>query len=473
MIGRKKEVDELLDLYNESKAELVAIYGRRRVGKTYLVNQTFKDKFTFKHTALSPDGEEGEILSLQLNHFYGSLVKYGLVGAEKPKDWFEAFDLLEKLLTQKNDGSRQVVFFDELPWLDTPHSYFIKAFESFWNSFGCDCDNLLLIVCGSANSWIQNNLINNHGGLYDRVTHEIKLSAFNLKESEEYLRSRGIVLSRYDLTTSYMIMGGIPFYLGYMKKGKSLNQNIDDIFFNESAQLSLEFDRLFSSCFESPEFAKKIVILLNERKIGFTRNEICEKLHIGDGGNLTKVLNSLISSSFVLKYVPFGEDSKVSYYRLIDPFCIFYLKFKYEKNTGEGFFSRNSGSQQMSVWKGLAFENVCFNHIKQIKKALEIGGVLSKESPWYFKGDEGSGQVDMVIERNDNVVNLCEMKFYSNDFVVDLSYYKTLNSRLDAVRPFISKKACVFNTLITTYGLHQNEYSSAFQNVITLDDLFQ
>jgi len=474
MIGRKKEINELINLYNNKKAELVAVYGRRRVGKTYLINQVFKDKFTFKHTALSPDDFENdkELISLQLDLFYKNLLKQGLNDATMPKDWFEAFDLLEKLLRQKEDGQRLVVFIDELPWLDTKKSHFIKAFEYFWNNYGSSNENLMLIICGSANSWIQNNLINNHGGLYGRVTYEIKVSPFNLKETEEYLKSNDVVFSRYDICTSYMILGGIPYYLGYVKKGKSLNQNIDDIFFKKNAQLNLEFDRLFDSCFESSELTKKIVILLNKKKIGYTRKEIVELLHISDGGNISKILNALISSDFVKKYVLFGTNSKVPYYKLIDPFCIFYLKFKYENNNSENYWSDSNTNQTITVWKGLAFETVCFNHITQIKNALNIGGVLTKESSFVFSNDANHGQIDMVILRNDNVINLCEMKYYQDDFVVDLSYYKKLNSRIEAIRPFVSKKTCAFNTLITTYGLKENEYSSAFQNVITLDDLF-
>ncbi len=475
MIGREKETKELLDLYNRPRTEFVTVYGRKGVGKTFLINQTFKNKFTFKHTAISPEDKENnsEILETQLESFYSSLIKFGLIDTKKPTTWFEAFNLLEKLLIQKDDGSRQVVFFDEFPWLDTPKSHFIQAFESFWNSFGCDRENLMLIVCGSANSWIQNNLINNHRGLYGRVTYEIKLIPFSLKESEEYLKSFGIALSRYDITTSYMILGGIPYYLGYIKKGLSLSQNIDNMFFSKTAQLSLEFDRLFRSCFENPEFIKKIIILLNEKKIGFTRKEIAEKLKISDGGHLTKYLNSLLSSDFIIKYQPFGTKSKSQYYKLIDPFCIFYLKFKYEKNNDEDFWAKNNTSQSVNIWKGLAFENVCFNHIKEIKNALNIGGVSTSSSPWYFSSEENSGQVDLVLKRNDNVINLCEIKFYQDDFIVDLNYYKKLNSRIEAARPFVSKKACIFNTLITTYGVFKNEYSDVFQNVITLNDLFK
>ncbi len=473
MVGRKKEIAELLDLYEDKSAQLVAVYGRRRVGKTYLIDEVFKDKFVFKHSALSPEGEEGEVLALQLDKFYSSLLKFGLRKDEKkPTNWFEAFDLLEKLLQKNDNGSRQVVFIDEFPWLDTQKSYFVKAFESFWNSFGCARDNLLLIVCGSANSWIQNNLINNHGGLYGRVTYEIKLSPFTLGETEEFLKSKGLIWSRYEIATAYMIFGGIPYYLGYLKKGMSLSENVDNLFFKKGAPLSLEFGRLFQSCFEKADFVKEIAVLLGKKKIGYKRDEIAEKLKIGNGGHLTNALNSLIASDYVTKYIPFGAKSKIPYYRLSDPFCAFFLKFKYEKDMSENFWTSHFSSQEIAVWKGLAFENVCLNHIGQIKHALNIGGVGSKESSWYFDGENGHGQVDLVIQRNDNVINLCEIKFYLDDFVVDLDCFKKINSRTEAIRPYVSKKACVYSTLITTYGLRKNEYSSVFQNVVVLDDLF-
>lgn len=472
MIGREKETAELNDLYNSNRAELIAVYGRRRVGKTYLINQVFKDRFTFRHTALSPEGEEGEILSLQLDAFCNSLNDFGLSIETKPTTWLEAFNLLKKLIESKGSANRQVVFFDEFPWLDTKNSHFIKAFEFFWNSFACNRENLMVIVCGSANSWLQNNLINNHGGLYGRVTYEIKLSAFSLKESEDYLISNNIHLSRYDIATSYMILGGIPYYLSYIKKGLSLAQNIDNLFFNKNAQLSLEFDRLFLSCFEHPEFAKKIVTFLNEKRIGFTREEIVTALKIGNGGNLTKVLNSLISSDFIIKYIPFGKTSNVSYYKLIDPFCLFYLRFVNNKTNLESFWQSNEQTQTISVWRGLSFENLCFNHIAQIKNSLKIGGVLTNISSWNYVDDNNHGQVDLIIDRKDNVLNLCEIKFYQDDFVVDNSYYRKILARNEAIKPYIKKKTAVFNTLITTFGIKPNEYSNIFQNIITLNDLF-
>ena len=214
MVGRIQEIKELNRLYSGNKAELVAVYGRRRVGKTYLVDETFGDKITFRHAGLSPADEDSKgLLNLQLNHFYNSLELQGMEKCDKPNNWLDAFLLLEKFLQSKDDGNRQLVFLDELPWMDTPRSGFIRAFEAFWNTWGCHRKNLMVVVCGSANSWIQDKLLNNHGGLYNRVTYEIKLSPFNLKECEDFYKSNGVILSRYDIAQSYMVLGGIPYYM--------------------------------------------------------------------------------------------------------------------------------------------------------------------------------------------------------------------------------------------------------------------
>lgn len=266
MIGREKESKLLRDLYDGGRAELVAIYGRRRVGKTYLVDETFADKITFHHAGLSPvEGGGGGSLKAQLNHFYLSLQLHGMKKSKRPANWLEAFFLLEKHLQDIDDGRRQLVFLDELPWLDTPRSGFITAFEAFWNTWGCHRKNLMVVVCGSANSWVLDKLINNHGGLYNRVTRVIRLRPFTLRECEEYLLSQGIRYSRYDIVQSYMILGGIPYYMGYFRRELSLAQNIDELFFSEDAVFRNEYDRLFSSVFHNPAAMKEIVAFLNTR----------------------------------------------------------------------------------------------------------------------------------------------------------------------------------------------------------------
>lgn len=476
MVGRIQEIKELNRLYSGNKAELVAVYGRIRVGKTYLVDETFGDKITFRHAGLSPADEDAKgLLNLQLKHFYNSLELQGMEKCDKPNNWLDAFLLLEKFLQSKDDGNRQLVFLDELPWMDTPRSGFIRAFEAFWNTWGCHRKNLMVVVCGSANSWIQDKLLNNHGGLYNRVTYEIKLSPFNLKECEDFYKSNGVILSRYDIAQNYMVLGGIPYYMGYVNPGLSLAQNIDNMFFKKNAVFKDEYNRLFASVFVNPEAVKSIVQLLYTRNAGFTRKEIIEKLGIKDGGRLSSNLNALISSDFIIKYVPFGHGKREEHYKLTDPFCMFYLHFIWNrKKLSEKFWQQNVTSSFVSIWRGFAFENVCFNHIEQIKRSLGISGVITDASAWSKKDDDADGtQIDLLISRNDNVINMCEIKYYNGEFKVNKDYYLKLLNRQAILAENVSTRIAIHSTLITTFGLTTNEYSGAFTNVIVLDDLFK
>ena len=474
MIGRVKEIKELRKLYNSGRAELVAIYGRRRIGKTYLVDETFKNQISFRHAGLSPadTGKKG-MLKAQLEHFYYSLKLSGCQSNAKPKTWLEAFYMLEQLLQDKTTGERQLIFLDELPWLDSPRSGFLTAFEAFWNTWGCHRDNLMVVVCGSANSWILNKLINNHGGLYNRVTYEIKLSPFTLKECEEYYLNNGIRLSRYDIAQSYMILGGIPYYMGYFQSGMSLAQNVDALFFDKHAKLCNEYNRLFASVFSEPERMKEIVRFLYTKNAGYTRSEIVKHLGIEDGSRLSDNLNALISSDFIVKYIPFGKGMR-EHYKLTDPFCLFFLHFiEDKKHVLKGGWSNNLSSQQVISWRGLAYENLCFNHISQIKNALGISGITSSQSAWSKRSDDEEGtQTDMLILRNDNIINMCEIKFYSEPFTVTRDYYLKLLHRQELLKAELSPKMSVLNTLISSFGLNYNEYSGIFDNSIQLDDLF-
>ena len=478
MVGRKKEVEELNRIYSSTRAQLVAVYGRRRIGKTYLIDEAFKGKITFRHAGLSPieveKGASTSPLKAQLKHFYNSLILHGMKKEQCPDNWLDAFLMLEMFLESKNTSEKQIVFLDELPWMDTPKSGFITAFEGFWNTWGCHRDNLVVIICGSATSWITDNLINNHGGLYNRLTFEMKLSPFTLRECEQYFSSEGIKLSRYDITQAYMITGGIPYYLSYFKRGKSLPQNIDELFFSKNAKLKNEFERLFYSIFNRPEVMISIIKFLSTKNAGYTRNEIASNIGCSSGGTFSLALHALIESDFIIKYVPFGYSKRMEHYKLVDSFCMFYLKFVENKNKlNENFWQQNQVSQSVVSWRGFAFESVCFNHISQIKQALGIAGVNASYSAWSKREDDTEGtQVDLIIERKDNVVNMCEIKFYGNDFSVNKDYHKTLIDRQELLSKELSPKMIIHNTLITTYGLKYNEYSSDFDSVVTLDDLF-
>lgn len=480
MIGRKKEIEILNKLYSSNKSQFVAIYGRRRVGKTYLINEVFEGRITFRHAGLSPIETDTDItensLRRQLKHFYNSLLLHGMEKSKCPDNWMDAFLMLEQYLQSIDDGSRQLIFIDELPWLDTQKSGFITAFEGFWNTWACSRKNLMLVVCGSATSWMSDKLINNHGGLYNRLTCEIKLMPFSLKECEQYFESENIKLSRYDIVQSYMISGGIPYYLGYYQCGLSLAQNVDEIFFKDKAPLRNEFERLFNSIFKNPDMMISIIKVIGSKHYGCTRSEISEKTGINGGGTLTSALSSLIASDFIIKYVPFGCNKRIDYYKLVDPFCNFYLRFMDggEVALNQDFWLTNISSQKVITWRGIAFENVCFNHIEQIKKALGISGVSTNQSAWSKKGvDETGTQIDMIIERKDNIVNMCEMKFYGGEFTVDKNYDQILRNRMLLLGKEISPKMAIHSVLITTFGLKYNEYSGDFVKVITMDDLFE
>lgn len=473
IIGRKREIQELEDLYNSGRPEFVVVYGRRRVGKTFLVRELLSDNFAFYHTGLSPaELKPSALKAQQLQAFHTSLVRYGDTHSDIPFNWLEAFDRLTQLLENK-EQERLVVFIDELPWMDTDRSGFITALEHFWNGWAAGNPRIMLIACGSSTSWINDKLVNNHGGLYGRLTSEIKLSPFSLAECEEYFKHNGLVVDRYDQLQCYMILGGIPFYLSLLKKGLSIAQNIDRLFFAPNGALRIEFDRLFASVFTNVKDCKTIVTLLAKKRKGFTRREIADNTGLPYGGGLTNTLRTLVVSDFVTPYVNYAHSERHTYYRLTDMFSLFFIHFLgKQRSSNATFWQNNVTSPAINAWRGFSFEAVVFQHIQQIKRALGILGVQTEVSPWHSDRIVDGAQIDMVINRADRVINLCEMKFCSDDFNVDASYDKDLRHKMTVFAEETKSKSSLHLTLVTTYGLAKSPYSSRFQNVITMDDLF-
>ena len=476
LVGRKKEIKELETLYQSNKSEFVAVYGRRRVGKTTLVDEVFKDVYAFKHTGKSKEElvKEKRKTSNQLSTFYLSLKLFGLEIKQKPKNWDEAFYLLIKLLESKPKDKKQVVFIDEVPWLDTPKSNFLKSLEWFWNFYGSSNSHLLLIISGSSTSWVMNKIFKNHGGLYGRVTYKMNLRPLNLKECEELLLSNKVHYSRYDIVQSYMVFGGVPYYLHMIKRGKSLANNINEIFFDKNAQLEDEFDELFSSSFEHHELCKKIIRLLNKKSSGYSTEEILTLLNITDSKSFRDSLKALERGSFIIKYVPFKGDGREKIYKLTDPFVLFYLRFiENRKTLDTSLWNDFNASSSANVWRGLSFENICFEHLDQIKKALGVFQIKTLQPSYRETTNVEEGfQIDLLIERTDKIINLCEMKFLKNEFYVDKEYMEKLKKRENNLYKLVSNKSIIQHVLITTYGLEENDYSYIFDNVITIDDLF-
>lgn len=477
IIGRKEEQKQLLDLYESGKPEFLAVYGRRRVGKTFLIRETLRDKITFYHTGLSIYEDEKPVTTEdQLRHFYHSLQVHGSDADHCPKDWMEAMYMLEELLGKLDNGERQVVFIDELPWLDTDGARIIMAVDAFWNGWAVSRENMMLIVCGSAASWMLKNVVKEKGGLFDRLTDDMKISPFCLKETEEFLLSKNVELTRYDLVQAYMAVGGIPYYLNFFRKGMSLAQNIDALFFDEKAKLRLEFTKLFTSLFRFPENYVRVIRFLFTKHCGYTRDEIATHLGIETGGTLSSILEALEESDFIRCYRPYDAQPYEKLYRLIDLFCLMWLHWKEkEQVTDTQFWQHNVNSSVLYRWGGTAFEEVCMMHVSQIKHALHMGAVQSEQSPFTLRAttDHDGAQCDLIIERADRVVNLCEMKYCQEEFAIDKSYDKTLRGRMALLKDTMKKSQTLQLTFITTFGVKKSMYSGIVQSEVTLDNLFE
>ena len=470
MIGRKEEITALEDCLNSPRPEFLAVYGRRRVGKTYLIKEYFNDTFSFYST-----GVYGSNTHQQLRAFKEALIKYGDDQKAIPKDWFEAFSRLRKLLeqddvTREYKTGKRVVFLDELPWMDTPRSDFKSALDYFWNSWGSSQKDLLLIVCGSATSWIINHLVKDTGGFYNRLTKHLRLMPFNLSECEKLLRANGVDFSRRQIVECYMIFGGIPYYLNYLKPGLSLAQNVEMLFFKKNAPLRYEFRQLFASLFRSSDQYITIVRELSARNAGMTRTDLIRTGRITEGKGLTKCLTDLEQCGFIRKYQDLTRKKNGAYYQLIDSMSLFYLTF-IEPEKVDSWLSYIS-SPSYYAWCGVSFERVCFMHIDKIKDRLGISGITSHDYSWRSSKVTPEVQIDMLIDRNDDVINVCEIKFSKEEYEIDASYEKELMYRLDALRRESGTKKALWLTMISFAGIRKNAYSGSVVSELTGEDLF-
>lgn len=470
LIGREKEKNILLEALSAKSSQFVAVYGRRRVGKTYLVRETLKKHFVFEHTGLAEGSREDQLESWQ-----SSLRAYGLRNASRAKTWIEAFDQL-KLIIKASRRTRKVVFIDEIPWLETPRSRFMAALEHFWNGWASERTDVVLVVCGSASSWIVGRLINNYGGLHNRLTAKIYLQPFSLRECEQYLKSRHIAMNRYSIIECYMILGGIPYYWSFIKPGLSVAQNIDQLCFDPVGQLVGEYRALYASLFRNPAPYMVVVAALASRRIGLTREQIVAATQIANNGMLTQVLDNLIYCGFVRKYYQPDCRRKNAIYQLIDPFTIFHLQFM-AKNSQQDihYWTNKLESPERHAWNGLAFERVCIMHVEQIKRALNIAGVASSAYAWIAPPTEDGrrgAQVDLLIDRDDNVINLCECKFSRQPYLLTLGDEQNLANKIERVSQDVAKHKSIHTTLVAPYGVEKNAYSDVIQSVVSADDLF-
>lgn len=475
LIGRKEELERLNEVLRTREASLVAVYGRRRVGKTFLIRTFAKDYLAFELTGMYRGS-----LKNQLKQFAKSLQRFtnSTLTLKAPENWIEAFQALEQYLAKKTKKKKWIVFLDEFPWLDSRKSGFLSAFEHFWNTWASRQSNLIVIICGSAASWMIRNIVNNKGGLHNRISQKIRLLPFTLAETEDYLRSRGSNLNRYQILQVYMAFGGIPQYLKAVRKGHGATQAIENACFDKDGLLKGEFNNLYGSLFEIADNHIKAVKALALTPKGLTRQEIIDTCKLSSGGRATLMLEELEESGFIKSALPYDRTAKDAIYRLIDEFSIFYLKFMEKpKSSGKDVWSKLSAGTTYRIWCGMAFEAVCLKHIYQIKKGLGIEGIETEESAWRFvpskKENEEGAQIDLLIDRKDNSINICEMKFYSGEYSINKSYVDALHQKLEVFREKTKTKKSLFLTMITSYGIKENIHSALIQKSLTMDVLFK
>ncbi len=470
IIGRKQEIEQLDRIRRSRKSEFLAVYGRRRVGKTFLIREYFDYRFDFQMSGLA-----NATTKQQLFNFDTALRKQSnLVYEDASANWLIAFQRLIEHLENKAPGEKIVLFLDELSWLDTPASDFVMGLEHFWNSWATNRKDVLLIVCGSAASWMVNTLFNDSGGLHNRVTQKMKIEPFNLQETEALLTAKNCAFERYQTLQLYMVLGGIPYYLDAVQSHLSVPQNIQALLFDKAGLLKNEFFNLYRSLFRKYEIYEKIVAILATKNEGLQRSDIIRLSGISSGGTLTKVLADLEESGFICAYTAFDFKQKNTLYRLSDYYTAFYFRFiQPGKYSGKEAWLNLIDHPVQRTWQGFAFEQICLDHVWQIKKALGISGVQSNNVTWKGSTGKKTAQIDLLIDRRDQVINLCECKFSLDTFSIDKAYAEQLRSKIATFKTASKTKKSVFLTMMTTYGVTQNQYANLLvRNQITMDDLF-
>ncbi|MEO6638480.1 MAG: ATP-binding protein [Ginsengibacter sp.] len=473
IIGRIDEMVLLSNIESSGEAELVAVYGRRRVGKTFLIRNYFEKQLAFEFS-----GVHNSTLSQQLENFIGSLsVASGSLPLAQPASWIQAFDLLTQYLKPIVKAQRSVIFFDEFPWVNTPRSGFLPAFENFWNTWASRQKNLIVVICGSAAAWMIQKIINNRGGLHNRVTKRIRLLPFTVGEAEAYLKSRKINLDKYQILQLYMVMGGIPQYLKEVSKGESATQAIDRICFTKDGLLYNEFNNLYQSLFNDASHHVDVIKALAKKGKGLTRGEIIKACKLTSGGGTTQLLEELAESGFITPYIPFDRNVKDSIYKLSDEYSLFYIKFlENSKAAGRDTWIKFSREASWKSWSGTAFESICMKHELQLKKALGIKSVYTETSVWHYKPqkDKRGAQIDLLIDRQDLCINVCEIKFSITGFEITKSYANELQNKIRVFQDSMQTRKTLFLTMITTYGVKNGDsYPGLIQNEITMDALFK
>ncbi len=468
--GREYEINKMREFLEGDDSELISIIGRRRVGKTYLIKRIYSKEMAFHLTGIKEATKKE-----QLENFAITLSKTFKLATEieTPKSWRKAFEVLKLYIKKKKSTKKPVLFFDELPWLASPRSGFLSAFDYFWNTWAVD-QRLVVVICGSAATWMIENIVNDKGGLHNRVTAKIHLEPFTLAETEQFFKDRKINLPRYEIISLYMALGGIPFYLRGVKKGESAAQAIDRLCFGKKALLYGEFENLYKALFTNYNDHIQVINALATKQKGLTRSEILAATKLNSGGSFSMVMRELEESSFISGYTPFQKKERDKLYRLTDEYSLFYLQFIEGQNVSTGSWLKKIKTPAINAWAGYAFESICFKHINSIKKSLGIEGLYTEESSYFYKKTEElpGFQIDLIVNRADNAINLCEAKFYNTEYIVTAEELQKMRLKKAYFHTATKSKKQLINTLITTYGLAPSQATDGIDKSLNMNALF-
>lgn len=472
IISRKEEKKELEYSERSKKSELICVYGRRRVGKTFLVEQTFRE-FAFRAVGL----EKGTAKQ-QLKSFGQRLIEYGDNIKSTPKDWFEAFSRLDKVLSKesvrRSPNGKKIVFLDEFPWFATKRSDFLVSFEDFWNRRGTLDGDIVFIICGSATSWIIKNVIKNTGNMFQRVTRKIYIEPFTLAETEAFFNDREFGWSREQIAECQMMLGGLPFFFDLMNTSHSLTQNINRLLFDKVALYRDETKRLLEATLsESPVYGQ-ILSKLAFATYGIKKSKLQEETGASNG-TYSRAIQDLVDCGYIIEYKKKYEEYNPLYVQLMDPFLLFHYHYLSKDKQINSYEDMISNIGRFDNWRGRAFEILCFNNTHSIKSTLGISGVKTECYSWYNSEDDKNErvQIDMVIERADKITNLCEIKYTNEPFEIDASYEQQLIRKRDVFKKKTGTSQELKIVMISAKGLSGKAHTSYISDIITLDDLFK
>ena len=470
LVGREEERAVLQSALKEEYSQFIAVYGRRRIGKTFLIRESFDYAFDFQFT-----GAANISSRKQLARFRQALKEHGQQDTPVLENWCEAFSELKRFIKGCPDG-KKVIFLDELPWMDAPRSGFLGELEAFWNGWASARKDIVFVVCGSSTSWMVRKIIKNRGGLHNRLNHRIALKPFSLGLCQKLCESRGLQLTQRQILEAYMVFGGVPYYWCLLRRGVSITQEIDRLIFSEDGELHDEFDMLYAALFKKPEKYIRVITALSDKRMGMSRVELLNACKAEDNGEFSEILDNLEWCGFIRSYYVIGSG-KEKIFQLMDHFTIFYYDFISGRRHGGNFWKSTFGTPAYNTWSGLAFERACLWHVEQIKMKLGITGVLTEEYAWRCRGDKDKGikgmQIDLVIDRNDGIIDLCEIKDYKDTFAIPADYAGRLEERRRIFVALTKTRKAVHTVMISAEGTTAAQIPDVIQAEITLDDLFR